>query len=92
MKTIDPDVGKLEAQLAHWGAKLDQLVADANKTDAEAKVDYHKRVDSLKAKYEVAQAKVAELREGGSEKWDSFKDGIEIAWKDLESAFKELAN
>lgn len=92
MQQVEEHVGKLEAQLAQWGAKLDELLADADLADAEAKIDYRRRVDALKSKYDVAHARLAEFKAAGSDKWETFKTGVEIAWKDLEAAFQELSN
>ena len=54
-------VGKVEAQLRQWGAKLDDLVAKAEEAGTEAKIEYRKRIDDLKAKHQVAQAKLEKL-------------------------------
>jgi len=83
-------VAKMETRLTQWGAKLDALVAKAEKAGTEAKVDYRKRVRDLKAKYQVAQSRVDQLRAASSEKWDTLKDGAESAWNELEAAFKKL--
>jgi ribosome-associated translation inhibitor RaiA len=90
--SVEENVGKMETQLKKWGAKLDELIAKADEASTEAKVDYHKRVDELKAKHQAATAKLDELKAAGSEKWDSFKTGIESAWSELETAFKKLKN
>ena len=92
MEQMETHVGKMETQLAVWGAKLDELLANAGEADTEAKADYHKRVHALKAKYQVAQAKLAEVKVEGGEKWATFKDGLEVAWKDLEVALNELSS
>jgi len=88
----DDAVGRMEAQLAHWGATLDALVHKAEKAGSEVKADYHKRLDDLKQKYQAAQKKLHDLRSASHEKWDTFKADIEVAWKDLEAAFKKLSN
>jgi uncharacterized protein YjbJ (UPF0337 family) len=85
-------VGRMETQLAHWGATLDGLVHKAEKAGSDVKADYHKRLDELKLKYQAAQKKLSDLRAAGHEKWDTFKADIEVVWKDLEAAFKKLAN
>jgi len=85
-------VGRMESQLAHWGATLDHLVQRAERAGSEVKVDYHKRLDDLKAKYQAAQKKLSDLRTASHEKWDTFKADLEVVWKDLEAAFKKLAN
>jgi peptidoglycan hydrolase CwlO-like protein len=83
-------VGKMEAELKAWGAKLDDLVAKAEEIGAEAKSDYHKGIDDLKAKYKVAQSKLDEIKNTGDDNWETLKGGVEHAWKDLEGAFKKL--
>jgi hypothetical protein len=90
MTTASANVGKLEEQLSHWGAKLDELVAKAEEVDAELKSDYRKRIEALRAKHRAAHAKLEEFKAAGSGKWDHFKTGIECAWNELEDAFREL--
>ena len=85
-------VGKLEAQLKQWGARLDQVVAKVEKVGTEVNAEKRQRVDELKAKYQAAQSKFGELKAAGSEKWDTLKTGVETAWSDLEAAFKKLKN
>lgn len=90
MITAEANVGKMEAQLSHWGAKLDELVAKAEEAGEEVKSDYRKRIDDLRAKHQAAHLKLAEFKAAGSGKWDHFKIGVESAWSELENAFKEL--
>jgi hypothetical protein len=91
-KVVDKNVEKLSAQLKEWGAKIDELADRTGKAGAEVKADVRERVVLLKAKRLEAQAKLDELRKAGSDKWETFRVGIEVAWKDLEAAFKELKN
>ena len=90
MITAEANVGKLEAQLSHWGAKLDELVAKVEEGGAEVKTDYRNSIDDLKAKHRAAHAKLEEVKAAGSDKWDHFKTGLESAWNELENAFKSL--
>jgi histidinol dehydrogenase len=82
----------METRLEQYGAKLDRLVAKAKEAGAEARTDYRKRIDDLKAKYRVSQSKLDDLRAAGSERWDTVKAGVESAWAELEAAFKKLTN
>ena len=82
-------VGKMESQLKEWGGKLEEL---ASKAKDVAKADYHKLLDDAHAKHRAAQAKLEELKEAGSDKWESLKSGAEKAWAEVEAAFKKLAN
>jgi len=90
MKKMNEQVGKMEGQLKHWGVKLDELVAKAEKADNDTKSNLYKQIDNLKGKYHGAQTKLEEAKKGGIEKWNEFKSGVELAWKDLESAFRSL--
>jgi chromosome segregation ATPase len=90
MKKQKAQVGKVEAQLRQWGARIDELITKAEKAGEEAKIDYRKHIDELKAKHESAQARLEELKSAGSEKWEIIKTGVEGACKELESAFKKL--
>ncbi len=83
-------VAKMETRLEQYGARLDRLVAKAKEAGAEAKTDYRKRIQDLKAKYRAAQSRLDELRAAGSGKWDTVKAGVESAWAELEAAFKRL--
>ncbi len=92
MQAHEAHVGKMEAQLKQWGAKLDELVAKTKEVGAEAKVEYRKGIDDLKAKHQAAQAKLDELKAAGGEKWESLKAGVESVWGEVEAAFKKLTN
>jgi peptidoglycan hydrolase CwlO-like protein len=92
MEKTEQDLGKLETQLKQWGVKLDEFVAKADRAGTAARIDNRKRIDELKAKVKVAQAKLDEVKTAGSEKWETLKAGVESAWNDLEIAFKKLSN
>jgi hypothetical protein len=82
----------MEADLRRWGAKLDQLMAQADAAGGEAHTDYRKRVDDMQVKYEAAQDRLAELKAAGRGKWQFLQGGVESAWAELEAAFRKLAN
>ena len=92
METREAYTGKMEIRLSRWGHRLDKLTAKAELAGAEAKVDYHQRLDALKANYQAAQAKLVELKAAGEESGEIIKEGVEKAWNELEIAFKKLTN
>ena len=57
METVEWHIGKMEAELKQWGARLDKLMAKAQVSGTGAKIDYRKRLDDLREKYEAAEAK-----------------------------------
>ena len=90
MEINKTDVGKMETQLKHWGAKLDDNVAKTETAGTDAKTEYHKQIDDLKKKHKAAQIRLNELKTAGGEKWETVKTGVESAWNELELAFKKL--
>lgn len=89
MQTLQANIGKLEAQLKVWRAKLDVLIANAEVAGAQTKLDYRRHIDDLAAKHEAAQSKLNQLKQAGIGKWEVLKAEIESAWKDLDDAFRE---
>lgn len=92
MKTTEANVGQMETQLKQWGAKLDDLAAKATNAGAKAKTNERRLVAELKAKQELAQAKLEELKAAGADKWETFRAGVESVYNELEGAFKKLGN
>jgi hypothetical protein len=92
METMKSTIGKMEAQLESWTAKLDEFVARANDAGADAKEQQRDRIDALMAKHKAARAKLDEVRVAGKDKWEILKSGIESVWDELEAAFKKLSS
>ena len=90
METVGQEVGKIETRLRQLGTRLDKLVAKADEAGTEAKTEYRKQIDCIKDKHSLVQTKLTAFRAANGEKWDNFKSGVEIAWHDLEIAFKAL--
>jgi porphobilinogen deaminase len=92
MDTLQSHVGKMETRLRKLGAKLDALVIQAAAAGTEVKLDHQERLDELKAKYQLAQTALEELRTAGDESWRSFKGSVHKAWTELESAYEKAKN
>ena len=92
METVEAHVVKMEAELKQWGERLDNLLTMADVAGAGAKIDYRHRLDDLSEKYAAAEATFAELKAAGTKKWDTYRGRVEIAWRELETAFTKLAN
>ncbi|HEX9776876.1 MAG TPA: coiled coil domain-containing protein [Geopsychrobacteraceae bacterium] len=83
---------KLEAQLDEWNAKINVLKAKAEKVEAEAKIEYHEMIETLKTKQAAAKNKLAELHNASDDSWEDLKEGVENAWKSLNAAVKSAAS
>ena len=89
---VDKNIAKMDAQLRLWNAKLGELIAKGKVASEEVKVDTRKRVEEFKARLDEAQARLAEVKKAGTEHWESFRAGIEGAWKQAEAAFRKLVD
>jgi hypothetical protein len=92
METVEAHVGKMETELKQWGERLDNLMTMADVAGTRSKIDHRKRLDDLREKYLIAEAKFAELKAAGSAKWDTYREGLETAWSELEKAFTKVTN
>jgi hypothetical protein len=77
---------KVIAQLRESEANIARLQAKADQAQAEAKIEYYVKIEELRAKRDLAQQRLEELREAGDEAWEDLKAGIENAWDDLRTA------
>lgn len=89
--SVERTVSKLEDQLELWAAKLNELAAKAEVKSHETKIDTRKHLEDAKAKLAVARSRLDEAKTAGAGRWDKFKAGVESAWKELETAFHDLA-
>jgi predicted ATP-binding protein involved in virulence len=79
---------KLEAQLKEWKIDIDKMKAKADKADAQARLEYYKKIEELRTKQEAAQKKLTELKAAGEDAWEDLKAGIDLAWGSLGEAVK----
>lgn len=80
---------KMEAQLKEWQARIDTLKAKADKAQADQKVKYYEKVESLRMKQMTANEKLRELRQASEGAWEDLKAGMEMAWDDLKLSVEE---
>ncbi len=83
---------KLQAQLDEWEAGIDKLQAKADQAEAEAKIDYYKQIEELRAMKEAAGKKLSELQATGDDAWEDLKAGVESSWASLRNAVKSATS
>ncbi len=79
-------VKKLQAQLEQWDGQVDMLKAKAKEAKADAQLEIHKAIESLREQQRQAQTKLAELKGSGEGAWEDMKAGVENAWMSLGNA------
>lgn len=80
MSTKDEYVRKMHSKLDLWNAEIDKLSAKADHASAEARAEYHKHMDDLRAKRDAAHKRLDEIRQTGEGAWEDMKAGVEMAW------------
>ena len=83
---------KFDAQLKEWSAQIALFRAKADKAKAEAKIEYHKTIETLQGKHDSARTKLQELRASGDSAWEDLKTGSENIWTEVKTSFKNAAS
>jgi multidrug resistance efflux pump len=83
---------KLDAQLKEWSAQIVLLKAKADNAKAEAKIEYHKTIETLQKKQNDARTKLQELKAAGDEAWGDIKAGAEKVWAEAKAAYHEASS
>jgi multidrug resistance efflux pump len=88
MDKKDAYVEKLQSQLKEWSIEIDRLKAKADVAKADAQLEYHKRVEELRAMHGKASKKLDELKAASDGAWDDLKTGADASWDALSNAIK----
>ena len=82
----DAYVQKMKAKLDEWNAEIDRIQARINQADAEAKIEYNKQLDDLRAKRKEAEDRLEEIQQAGESSWNDLKQGLENSWEILKKS------
>jgi len=77
---------KVEEKLKQFSDTIVELTGKVEELQAEAKVEYHEQIETLRAKQGTVRDKLKELEGAGDEAWEDLREGMEKAWKDLKYA------
>jgi multidrug resistance efflux pump len=83
---------KLDAQLKEWGAQIGLLKAKADNAKADAKIEYHKTIETLQSKQSEARTKLRELKNASDEAWEDIKTGAEKVWAEVKTAYHDASS
>ncbi len=78
---------KLDAQLEEWNAQIALFNARADKSKAEAKIEYRKTIEALQHKQDEARTKLHELKTASDEAWEDLKTDSEKVLDEVKAAF-----
>ena len=77
---------KIEAEVNLVAAKIIKLKADAKNYKADALAKYTKHIDEIQNMFNAVTAKLTELGKASDDSWEKLKEGVERAWKILDTA------
>ncbi|UUX51171.1 coiled coil domain-containing protein [Nisaea acidiphila] len=87
MTDKDPYIAKAKARIDQWDAEIDKVKAKAEEAEADAKIEYRRQADEMRAQRNKAESRLQDLRAASNDAWENLKSGFETAWKDISSAF-----
>ena len=87
MITREAYVAELKAQLDELNADLDALEGEARKASADAKVQYERQIRELRQKVQRFQQTLTKSRQANDNAWDDLKEGAETGWTMLKESF-----
>lgn len=77
MNLKDEYIEKVEEQIEEWEIKIAKLKAKADQYEAEARADYHDKINALEKKHHETKLKLKEIEEASEESWHDIKIGYE---------------
>jgi hypothetical protein len=86
METRNAYKEKYEAQLKEWGARVDVIKAQAQKLNAQVKIDVASHVDRVHERYAAAKVSLEDIARATDDKWNDARSGADRVWHDLEHA------
>jgi hypothetical protein len=87
----DEFVGAMSKQLDELNVKYEELKILAGQAEGRAKDDLDQKLAEAKIKRDAAATKLAELKEAGADRWESFKGGVENALSELQTETEKFA-
>jgi hypothetical protein len=82
----------MEKQLNEWKSKTDPLKVAAGQWEAQAKAQYEKNLELLKAQREEAWSNLSKMKSAGDDAWEQLKVQTDKAWEDLKSTTEKLTS
>jgi len=83
---------KLQARMAQYDAKFDELKAKSQEMQADAKLEFLEQIDQVDAKRRSLKKQVEELQKNSKDAIEDIEHGIEKAWHEMETAFDKAVD
>ncbi len=83
---------KIDAQMNEWRAKLDELKAKAEKSEADTKIKYQKEAKDVSSRLEALKLEVDKMKNSSQDKWEELKLKVDQTARDMGTRFEEMKN
>ena len=85
----DEYLQQLKAKMKEWRAEINKLAARAEQAEAQAKIEYQKRIDKLEKNQKDLEDKIDTVQQAGESSWEDLKEGIDHSWKIFKMSLSE---
>lgn len=85
-------IARLEEQLEEWSARIEALGSRAGGISADARHEFDRQVDELRARLEEARRTLHDVRTSGEHAWQDLASGAEQAWRELRRAVERASS
>ena len=79
----DAYIQRLKSMLDEWNVEIDRLAEREDKAGSNAKIEYHKKLDELRAKREDIKIRIDAMQKSGDDAWEDLKFDLESSWEFL---------
>ena len=86
----DAYIQKLKAMLDEWNDEIERMAEKEDKAGPNAKIEYHKKLDELRAKRDDIVARIDAMQKSGEDAWEDLKFDLESSWEFLKDGLSIL--
>ena len=79
----DAYIQRLKSMLDEWNVEIDRLAEREDKAGSNAKIEYHKKLDELRAKRDDIKIRIDAIQKSGDDAWEDLKFDLESSWEFL---------
>lgn len=92
MSTRDEYVEKMKQQLDHWNAEIAKWEAKAGETQASARAEYDRHLETLRQHREQAMYQMKLMQAAAGDAWTELVRGTDEAWARMREAFDKASS
>lgn len=91
MDKKDAYEARMQAQLDELKADIAKMRAQAERLAAEARLKQQEEIEELESRRHALERKLKEVREAGTDAWETLRGGVDSAWDELKRSWDEAA-